>query len=443
MLKRNGAIIKSVSGGSIAEEMGFMPGDEILEINGQKLRDIIDYRFFISEDNISLLLKREGEKCLFEIEKDSSEEMGIDFTSDLFDGLIKCRNKCIFCFVDQTPRGMRKELYIKDDDYRLSFLYGNFITLNNTGEEDLRRIVNLRLSPLYISVHSLSPAKRKLLFGIRKNDHIYEKLKFLAEGNIRLHTQVVVCPGINDGEELDDTIKKLGEFYPEVQSLAIVPAGLTRHREGLYPLKPFDVTGATGIINQVEHRQKYFRGKINTNFVFLADEFYIMASKPFPPYEHYEGFPQLENGVGMAVNFLSPLFSAIEKKEFRPVRKKNKKFTLVSGLSSFPVLSRLEDIFRNIPGLEADTVYCRNRFWGESVTVSGLLTGQDIYNTLKERNYGDEIFISENTVRPDGVFLDDLTLEELSSSLKRPVKWVSGSALDLLKVMGVVKCRYR
>ena len=435
MLNKGRAVVKTVYPDSIGEEIGILPGDIIIEINGQQLRDIIDYRYLISEDNISLLIEREGEHLLFEIEKDIDEYMGIDFTSDLFDGLQKCCNKCIFCFVDQTPEGLRSPLYVKDDDYRLSFLYGNFITLNHQSESDLRRIVNMRLSPLYISVHSLNPLNRKLLFGIKKADNIYEKIKFLVEGNIRLHTQIVLCPDINDGEDLDNTIKLLGELYPEVESLAVVPVGITKYREGLYPIKPFTGERALKVINQVRGWQKYFKEKLKSSFVFLADEFYILASEPFPPYNHYEGFPQLENGVGMVREFITPLLEEVEKKNFQVNMKKNKKVTVVSAMSAFPAMEEMKKIFSEIKGLTVQYVQCRNDFWGDSVTVSGLLTGRDIYNSLKNKELGEEVLIAENSVREDGVFLDDLTLEDLSSSLKRPVRKVSGSALDLLRAV--------
>lgn len=425
MPKKIRAVIKSVFPGSIAEELDLRAGDIILEINGQTMKDIIDYRFLVSDDILEILVERDGEQWILDIEKDPDEGLGIDFTEDLFDGLHKCTNRCIFCFVDQTPKCMRRQIYIKDDDYRLSFLYGNFITLNNIKEDDLKRIVNLRLSPLYISVHTMNHDIRKLIFGVKKKDNIDEKLRLLVEGHIELHTQVVLCHGINDGSDLNETIEKLSLLYPGVKSLAVVPSGLTRYRDNLYPLVPYNSKSAATVIEQVEYWQKYFRDTIDTNFVFLADEFYIITGKPFPSDEHYEGYPQLENGVGMAVNFLSPLDTC---HEFSKIS--DKKFTLVSGEASGRILSFIEN------KLPVKIVYCKNNFWGDSVTVTGLLTGQDIYKSLKDIDTGDEILIPGNAVRYDGLFLDDMSVDNLSDMLGKPVRIIRGDILELLNAMG-------
>ncbi|OQA12855.1 MAG: hypothetical protein BWY64_03858 [bacterium ADurb.Bin363] len=371
-------------------------------------------------------MERDGERWILNIEKEPYEEMGIDFVTDLFDGLKKCHNKCIFCFVDQTPPGMRHQVYVKDDDYRLSFLYGNFITLNNTAEVDLKRIIDLRLSPLYISVHTLNSSVRKLLFGIKSEDNIYEKLRFLVKRNIELHTQIVLCNGINDGKELDETIEKLSKLYPCVRSIGVVPVGLTRYRKGLYPLIPYNSISAYRVIKQVEEWQKRFRKTIKTNLVFLADEFYILSGRKFPSFRHYEGFYQLENGIGMAANFLSPLLRKKVKFHF------NRKITIVTGKASLEILEQLKNY---IYGSELQILQCPSFFWGDSITVTGLLTGEDIYRTLKNIDTEEDIFIPENSLRKDGFFLDDMSVECLGKRLGKNIHSFSGSALDFLKFM--------
>nr|WP_232199143.1 DUF512 domain-containing protein [Thermosinus carboxydivorans] len=414
-------IIARVLPNSIASELELVPGDRLLAVNGKPVQDIIDLSFALAEETVELLVeKANGEQELIEIEKDYNEDLGIEFESAVFDQVRRCANRCIFCFVDQMPPGMRGSLYVKDDDYRLSFLYGNFITLTNLGPRDLERIRRFHLSPLYVSVHATDGDVRQKMLGNKRAGQIMQQLRDLIDAGVELHTQVVLCPNINDGLILEKTIADLAELYPHVLSLAIVPVGLTRFREGCYPLKSFTADQAAAIINTVHHWQRRFQQQWGTAFVYLADEFYLAAGHPIPEYDLYGDFPQLENGVGIVRAFLAEW----EKQTTDGAAYAEKHYIdVVCGVSAAKIIEPLLADLK-IPNLYTRVVAVENIFFGPSVTVTGLLTGQDILTALR-RLPGPRtgVIIPGVALRKgEAVFLDDLTPDKLAQELGTAVR---------------------
>lgn len=425
-MRDQGLIIETVEGDSIAGELGLEPGDMILRVNDTGISDILDYRFSIAEENLEVLVqKANGEQWLLEIEKDYDEPLGIRFRGGGWGQTRRCGNKCIFCFVDQMPGQMRPTLYVKDDDYRLSFAQGNFITLTNAGPGELERIARLRLSPLYISVHTTNPELRRSMMGNPRAGKIMEQLRFLASAGIEMHTQVVLCPGINDGPELERTAGDLAGLWPAVRSLAVVPVGLTGHRRGLYELRPYNGTEARRVLDQVHRWQQLCLAEYNYPLVFAGDEFYLLAGVPLPPAEKYGGFPQTENGVGLVRLFLDE-WEAVRKtlpaRVQRPVR-----CSVVTGTLAAGVLGPVVGELNRIAGVDVTLHVLENKFFGKTVTVAGLLTGQDLLAGLSGRDPGERLYIPQVMLRAgERVLLDDMTLEELSGRLKVPVIPVSG-----------------
>ncbi len=410
-------VVAAVAKGSIASRAGIAVGDHLLSIDGQSIKDIIDYRYLIAEEELELSLLTEEGRRRVSIEKGYDEDLGISFASPTIDRLRRCTNRCIFCFVDQLPPHLRSTLYFKDEDYRLSFLEGSYITLTSITKADLERIIRFRLSPLYISVHATEGKLREMMIGNPRASLIKEQLRCLTEAGIELHTQVIVCPGINDGSHLERTISDLVYLSPpQIRSLAIVPVGLTRFRQGLFPLRKVNKEEAERIIEQVSSWQRSFRRELGSNFVFLADEFYLMAQEDVPDYEHYEDFPQVENGVG-----ITRLFSD----EWRKVEKELPgeiempiKVAVVTGESASGILKMVADRLNLIAGLEVDLLVVKNRFFGDTVTVAGLLTGQDIAEAANDRDLGDLLLIPKVALKRDeDIFLDDLSLEDLEGRL--------------------------
>jgi putative radical SAM enzyme (TIGR03279 family) len=408
----SGLIIEKVLPGSIAEEMEIVPGDRLTAINGHQLRDVIDYNYFSAEAELTLeIVKGDGELWDVEIERGEEEPLGLIFQAPV---PFKCGNKCIFCFVHQLPAGLRSPLYFKDEDYRLSFLYGNYVTLANIGREEVARIIEQRLSPLYISVHATDSALRERLLGKRGIIPIMEIMEELAASRITMHTQVVLCPGINDGDNLEKTIADLASLHPWVASLAIVPVGLTRHRRGLPPLQPVTKEYALPFIARWEQRSDALRLQWGEPFLFLADEFYLKAGKPFPPLESYGDLPQLENGVGMAPLFLTEAAMVLEKAEpLKPFR-----VTVTTGKSPYRFLADFLKALSRKTGVDLRPVAIKNRLFGASVTVTGLVSGGDIAFALKGRDLGAALFIPDVMLKEgEGLFLDDMTVDELEDSL--------------------------
>lgn len=415
-------VIAKVYEGGLAEELGIEAGDKILRINGQDLKDIIDLSFAFADEDIELLLERKnGEQEWIEFDKEYDEELGVAFESAVFDGIRRCANRCWFCFVDQIAPNMRQSLSVKDDDYRMSFLYGNFVTLTNLTQADLTRIERLHLSPLFVSVHTTNGDLRAKMLQNKNAGRIMQQLNQLIEIGVDFHTQIVLCPGINDGPVLEQTIRDLAQLQPAALSLAVVPVGLTRHRGKCYPLTKFSKEQAEQVIDQVAKWQRQNRLKTGNSFVYLGDEFYFLAGRPLPQTEEYDGFPQLENGVGLTRNFLNEWENAAVSDVL--VYEEPLVLDVVCGKSAGPVL---EACFADLAaeGLRVRVVGVENHFFGPDITVSGLLTGQDILNALHTlKSKGDGVILPGAALRTgEDVFLDDMKLGDLERRLGVPVK---------------------
>ncbi|HHY77254.1 MAG TPA: DUF512 domain-containing protein [Clostridiales bacterium] len=425
---------------SIADELGIQKGDKLISINGEEVDDILEYKYLISDEFIVLEVeKADGEIWELEIEKEYDEDLGL-----IFDGIIdepkSCQNKCIFCFIDQLPKGMRKTLYFKDDDTRLSFLQGNFLSLTNVKEKDIEKIIRFRISPINISIHTTDMELRKKMLNNKKADKLLDYMERLKRGNIEMKGQIVLCPGINDGENLDKTIHDLFAFYPQLNCIAVVPVGLTKYRERLYPLKQYDKKMAADVIDQVEAIQEYYLKKAGTRFVFLSDEFYLIADREIQPYDNYEKFPQLENGVGIVALFNKEIENSIKNIQ-KPVENLTDG-TLITGEYAKPILEKTcKMIMDKLSGLKLDVIGIRNEFFGTSIRVSGLITGGDIISQLKGKTYSKNLFIPENMLkREEPVFLDDLTVKDIEAELGANVYICKQDGSDLIQ--NVIKyCR--
>ncbi|MEW5899246.1 MAG: DUF512 domain-containing protein [Bacillota bacterium] len=423
---QNGLPVEKVAAGGIAHQLGVEPGDRIVEINGQPVRDIVDYRFLSCGEKLNILVvKPGGESWLLDIEKDYEDSLGLEFGPRELGRIKRCRNRCIFCFLDQMPRGLRSTLYFNDDDYRLSFTQGNFITLTNVRREDLERIAGQRLSPLYISVHTTNPVLREKMLNNPRAGKIMEQLRFLAGAGIEMHAQAVLCPGINDGPELARTISDLYSLWPAVRSLAAVPVGLTRYRDKLYPLRIYNKEEAREITGLIRKWQRACRRRGGRPFVFAADEFYLLAGEPVPPAKDYAGFPQLENGVGLVRLFWDEWAAAAKKLPAGLARPR--KVTVATGKLGEEILKPVVGRLNEIENLEVQLIGVTNRFFGETVTVAGLLTAQDLLAGLAGRKLGDLLIIPAVMLREkDDVFLDGLTLPELARRLGVPAAKAGG-----------------
>lgn len=419
-VKNANNIINKVYDGSIAEELGIEIGDLLVSINDQPIRDIIEYRFLLSEEYLEVEIENKyGEMYLYEIEKDYDEDLGIEFSNPIIDMAKSCRNKCMFCFVDQLPDGMRETLYFKDDDSRLSFLQGNFVTLTNMSEDDIDNIIKYRISPINISIHTTNPELRQKMISNKFAGKVYSIMKRLAEAEITMNCQVVLCPGINDGEELRRTVYDLIKLYPYVNSIAVVPVGVTRYRDNLPNLEIFDKERANSTINQIHKIQEELLEKFGTRFVFLSDEFYIVADRDMLDYDDYEGFLQFEDGVGMIRKM------GTEVKEYLnalPSNKtvKEKKVSIATGHSAYEFMKDLAElVMEKYPSIDIHVLEIKNKFWGETITVSGLITAKDIVEQLGDENLGEALYITRSMLKADEeIFLDNITLEELQDIMK-------------------------
>lgn len=424
------AVIKQVFKNSIAEEIGIEPGDVIVSIDGQPLCDIIDFKFYSASDEYELeILKKDGTTEIVEIINEDYEELGVEFENGLLDKPQVCRNKCMFCFIDQLPRNcMRKTLYFKDDDYRLSALMGNYITLTNLDEADIERIIRMHLPRINISVHSANPQIRSKLLN-HKNADVMPYVKRFAEAGITMDCQVVCCPGINDGTDLDNTIAELAKYYPQVQSLSVVPVGLTKYREHLPNLVRFDKISAEKLIKQVEAHQQKCLADFGSHFVYASDEFYVKAEYPLPEPEVYEGYLQIENGVGLMTSLKDEFEMA--KAGFK---KADCKKTIATGVSAAPFIRTLvNEVTDNV-----EVVAIKNNFLGETITVAGLITAGDLIDQLRGRDLGKELLIPRVMLNHDMIFLDDKTLEDVEKELKVKVITVENDGYDLVNKLGEV-----
>jgi len=427
--------ISQVVEGSIANEAGIEAGDILVSINGQNITDIFDYRFLTTDEEVLMdVEKPDGEILRVEIEKDEWEDVGLLFDNPLLDEEKSCRNNCIFCFIDQLPKDMRNSLYYKDDDARLSFLFGNYITMTNMQQEDLDRIIKYHMSPVNISIHTTNPELRVLMLNNRFAGEGLQKMKYLADNGIILNAQIVLCKGINDGLELDRTLKDLSDLMPALNSISVVPVGLTRFREGLTELTPYDRQSAAEVISQVEGWQSYFTKKTNSRRVYLADEWYLTSRKNIPDYEGYEDFPQIENGVGMVASLVQEFMEAISDERKRSI---NKTVSIACGTLVYSVILDLaKKAGEYFQGLKVLVYPITNYFFGETVTVTGLLTGKDIKTQLKGKNLGEKLLLSESLFRAGTeVFLDDIELKELSLEMETKVVKVKCSGDELLQAI--------
>ena len=408
-------VIMRVIEGSIAEELELVPGDKILAVNDMPLRDIIDFSFAMADEEIELLVEHaDGEQELIEFDKDYDEDFGVEFERAVFDGIRSCANHCYFCFVDMIAPDMRHSLSIKDDDYRLSFLYGNFVTLTNMGAADFERIEHFHLSPLYVSVQCTNPVLRAEILRYKGAADILGQLTKLEEAGADYHTQVVLCYGLNDGEELERTIHDITERRPHALSLAIVPVGLTKHRTDPFPLIQFDRIGAARVIDQVEAWQQRIRAEEGRTFIYLGDEFYFLAGRDVPPAEMYDGFPQLDNGIGLTRNFIEEWTAAAD---YANTLDTNSRLAVISGTAVAPVVERLaRELDPDVQRIHVLPVI--NEHFGETVNVSGLLTGHDISAALRAFSHSvDGVLIPASSLREgEDVFLDDMTLDAMRSS---------------------------
>lgn len=408
--------VKSVDANSPAQRAGIRKGDKIISINGEPLIDYVDYIYFCSKTKIKIRIKRNGEELLLRVFKNEGRDIGINFTRSLLGKKRICKNRCIFCFVDQLPQGMRKSLYLKDEDWRYSFLMGNFVTLSSIEKQELKRILLRKVSPLYISVHTVNEKLRRVMLGNKTAMPIRPLLKKLASKGIRFHSQAVICPGYNDGQELNKTIEFLFSLYPMAMTLAIVPVGLTGHRPNLVPIKAIGPKEAADIIKVVEKWQKECLNKKGARFVFAADELYIRAGLSLPDAQHYEGYAQLENGVGLTTKFVSEA-----KQALNGCRGKGLNVSVATGEDAYPFILEIAQLAQQNCGAKADVYPITNRTFGGGVSVTGLLGGADILQGVQGKTLGDMLLIHSGTLRKDGVFIDDMTLAGLSKTLGVPV----------------------
>jgi len=432
MQNKKGVEIEKVTRGSIAEAKGLLPGDSLLSLNNRSLNDSIDFMFYKNEPELDIAVSRKGKKTLVRLAHKEGEDIGIALKPFR---IKRCTNNCVFCFVSQLPKGLRKSLYVKDEDYRMSFLYGNYITLTNLSAQDKKRIAQQRLSPLYISVHSTNKAVRNTLLGNQRAGDVMRELKFFKENRIRIHAQIVLCPGYNDGRELQRTIRDLGGFYPYVSSIAVVPVGLTMHRK--QAIKPVEKEDALSAIDIVDSFQKRFKKKHGDPVVYSADELYIKAGLPFPSLREYGELPQIENGVGLA-----PVFISQAKKvsnQLSALSSQQKKFITFTGMSFYPYLKKFADRLEK-NGININVIPVENTFFGKSITVAGLLTGRDVIRALSDKTDGHECLLIPDIVFRDGedVFLDDISRKDVENALGINVKVIEPTPEGILKGMEAI-----
>lgn len=413
-------IVKAIKPGSIAEEMEIVPGDEIVRIGDRELEDIFDYDFLCMDTYLEVLVRKEsGEEWLLEIDKDEDEDLGIVFDSGLMDECRSCRNSCIFCFIDQNPRGMRPTIYFKDDDTRLSFLQGNYVTLTNWSEKEIDRVIRYRMEPINISVQTMNPELRVKMLRNKYAGQALAYLDRLYEAEITMNGQIVLCKGVNDGNELRYSIEKLMDYMPVMQSLSVVPVGLSKYRDRLYALEPFEKEDACEVIDIIEGYQKIAFEKYGTHFVQASDEWYLKAERDIPEEERYDGYLQLENGVGMVRLLVNATREAIEEYKGSGIVPESTSLTIATGRSAYDTLSMLASEIMSVwPQIKINVRAIRNDFFGERITVSGLITGQDLVAQLKETNIGKALLITGNMLRHgEEVFLDDMTLTQVREQL--------------------------
>lgn len=428
--------ISRVLPGSIAEELEIGPGDVLFAVNDQPVEDIFDYQYYINEEHLTVLIRKpDGEEWELEIEKEFEEDLGIEFESSLMDDYRSCRNKCIFCFIDQMPPGMRKTLYFKDDDSRLSFLQGNYVTLTNMSDHDIDRIIRYHLGPINISFQTTNPELRCKMLRNRFAGDVFPKIRRMADAGIEMNGQIVLCRGINDKEELARSIRDMTMYLPSLRSVSVVPVGLSKYRDGLYPLEPFDAGSAAEVIDLIERWQKKLYPIWGTHFIHASDEWYLLADRPIPEEEQYDGYQQLENGVGM----LRLLYEEV-KEELTNLKKDAslcRNVSLATGKLAAPYMEKLGAMIQEkLPGVSLQVYEIRNDFFGERITVSGLITAQDLIAQLKNRELGEELLLPCNMLRSgEDVFLDDWTVAEVEKALQIKIRIVESDGCDFVRAV--------
>ncbi len=440
-------VIRRIKEGSIAEEMGMEPGDELLEIGGQEIVDIFDYQYLTQDEYIEVLIRRaDGEEWLLEIDKEYDEDLGIEFENGLMDDYRSCHNKCIFCFIDQMPKGMRETLYFKDDDSRLSFLQGNYVTLTNMSDEDVERIIRYHLSPINISFQTTNPELRCMMLNNRFAGQALLQVRKLYEAGITMNGQIVLCKGVNDGAELERSIADLTAYLPHLESVSVVPVGLSKYREGLYPLESFTKEDAQEVLRCIHRWQEKLYPQYGLHFVHASDEWYVLAEEPLPEAERYDGYLQLENGVGMLRLLLTEFADAMKLlEEQKQVRERyvscGGELSVVTGQLAYPFLQDMvRQMEERFPALHIHVYAITNEFFGERITVSGLLTGQDIIRQLQGRELGERILLPQNVLRSgEDYFLDDVTVGDVEKALQVKVDIVKSSGHDF--VHAVLGCQ--
>ena len=434
-MKKNRHVIRKVFPDSIAEEMELVPGDELISINGQPIEDVFDYHYLVNDEYLEILVRKaDGEEWELEIEKDFEEDLGVEFENSLMDEYRSCRNHCIFCFIDQMPPGMRETLYFKDDDSRLSFLQGNYVTLTNMSDHDIDRVIRYHLAPINISFQTTNPKLRCEMLHNRFAGDIFPKVDRLFQAGIEMNGQVVLCKGVNDGEELERTIRDLSGYLPHLKSVSVVPVGLSKYREGLHPLEPFNREDALGVLETVHRWQKKLYEQYGLHFIHCSDEWYILAGLPLPEEERYDGYLQLENGVGM----LRLLEEEVQEElAHRKGDERVRRVSIATGKLAAPFIQENVERVRTVYGnVEAQVYPIRNDFFGELITVSGLITGQDLKEQLKGKDLGECLLIPCNMLRAgENVFLDDVTVEEVEEQLGVPVAVVDEDGVSFVHAL--------
>ena len=431
-MKKKAHIIKEIETGSIAEELELAPGDELISINGTKIKDVFDYHYLIKDEALTVLIKKpDGEEWELDIEKNYEDDLGIEFEEGLMDEYRSCKNKCIFCFIDQMPKGMRDTLYFKDDDARLSFLQGNYITLTNMSQEDIDRILFYKLSPINISVHTTNEELRCKMLHNRFAGSALDKMKMLRDGGITMNGQIVLCKGWNDGEELERTIHDLAAFLPEMQSVSVVPVGLTKFREHLENLEPFEKADALAVLEIIHRWQKILLTHYGTRFIYAGDEWYSKAELPIPDADSYEDYPQIENGVGLLRSFQDEFETYIT--EIKGDDRK-KEISIATGVLAAPYLERLLiQLKSKFPSIKINLYTIINHFFGNHITVAGLITGKDLINQLKGQDLGEYLLLPEVLLRSgDEVLLDDITVTDIESSLQTSIRIVQSDGKSFI-----------
>ena len=442
MNKSKGHLIKKILPGSIAEEFELAPGDRLISINGHEIEDIFDYQFYAEDTYIEILIEKpDGEQWILEVDKEEDEDLGIEFDNGLMDEYRSCHNKCIFCFIDQIPKGMRDTRYFKDDDSRLSFLQGNYVTLTNMSDHDLDRIIQYHLSPINISFQTMNPELRCKMLNNRFAGEALKKVDRLNEAGIEMNGQIVLCKGVNDGEELAFSIREMMRYIPNLQSVSVVPVGLSKYRDGLFPLEPFTREDAREVLSTIHYYQNESYQKYGNHFIHASDEWYILAGEELPQEENYDGYLQLENGVGMMRLLLNEFEEAVkelqEKISADALDFSSREISMATARLAYPFIRDMAArMMEMVPGLMIHVYEITNNFFGEMITVSGLLTGQDLIAQLTGKELGEALYLPQNVLRSgEEVFLDDVTVTEMEKALQVKVDIIKSSGRDFVNAV--------